>query len=44
MTFERGILHNYNEFETPKLVRLGDGHTVIALGASKFTQLYQTPK
>ena len=32
MTFQRSIIRNYKEFDTPELVGLGDGHTVNALG------------
>ena len=35
MTFERGILYNYKEFEIPEPVGLGDGRTVTASGAGK---------
>ena len=32
MTFESNVLHDYKDFETPELVRLGDSHTVSAIG------------
>ena len=47
MTFQREVLHNYTEFETPQPVGLGDGRTVEALGTGKVkvvSQLYHEKK
>ena len=33
MTFQKKLLHDYREFETPESVGLGDGHSVQALGS-----------
>ena len=47
MTFQGEILYNYNEFETPEPVGLGDGRIVSALGSGKVkvvSQLYHNKK
>jgi 6-phosphogluconolactonase/glucosamine-6-phosphate isomerase/deaminase len=33
MTFQKELLYDYREFETPELVGLGDGHSIQALGS-----------
>ena len=43
MTFESNVLHDYKDFEAPKLVGLGDDYTVSAIGVGKvkvITQLH----
>ena len=47
MMFQREILYNCKEFETPEPVGLGDGRTVSALGSGKVkvvSQLYHNKK
>ena len=44
MTFQRSIIRNYKEFDTPELVGLGHGHTVNALGTGSIKVISQLPK
>ena len=41
MTFESNVLRDYKDFEAPKLVGLGDGHTTSAIGVSKIKVITQ---
>ena len=43
MTFQREVLRNYKEFETPESVGLGDGHDVNALGVDSIKFVSKLP-